>query len=153
MAFAESLLPHEQPPHPYRCSGFELQQDAAKAGLWRPQRLVLAGEWEPEIGDVLILQRGSGWQRHVCRLAEHRTSPWFATIGGNENDRWKLTPRQHTDQDILGWIEYPRPEPGDMSDYTAARLLALSRAAMAGEGDDLAAVLAAVDSAERRELA
>lgn len=96
-----------------RCSGYELEQDAIAHGTWRPVDMVRDGLWAPTIGDCCMLSRGGqSWQRHVCAVCEELdTHGCFATIGGNENDRWQETGRDIQSGSIRGFIELPRPGP------------------------------------------
>ncbi|MBU0572053.1 MAG: hypothetical protein KJ995_08250 [Candidatus Omnitrophica bacterium] len=142
------LLDDEVAPTAYRCSGFELENDAKASGLWRPKALVLDGGWVPAPGDVCILDRGGGWKRHVARVV-HAGNSSFVTLGGNEQNRWRFSDRRYDNEDLLGFIEFPRPY-AVLSASEATRLYELSRGVMAGEGDDLEAIMADVDKAEKR---
>jgi len=143
------LLEGETAPTAYRCSGYELENDAKTSGLWRPKSLALSGGWVPVPGDVCILDRGGGWKRHVCRVV-HVAGDRFTTLGGNERDRWRFSDRRYDNDDLLGFIEFPRPY-ASLSASEATRLYELSRAVMGGEGDDLETIMGALDKAEKRE--
>jgi len=136
-AEAAALLPGEQLVLPYRCSGIELQRDAAERGLWVPKAAVLAGEATIRRGDGVVLRRGKpgGWQRHQARVtAEADGYGEYEAIGGNENDRWKLTGRSLHAENLLGFIRYPRaaPEP-ELDPERYAIWVAASDAVMRGE--------------------
>jgi len=142
------LLPGEVAPHPYRCSGYELQQDAAKVGTWRPKSALK--DWRPAPGDLCILDRGGGWKRHVCRVV-NVAGEMFVTIGGNESDRWSYTDRRFDNSELLGFVEYPRVEEEEIctGPETAARLYELSRSVWMGEGENISAILHELDEQEK----
>lgn len=96
----------ERLPHEYRAAGIELQRDLEKAAAWRPVEAVRAGQYSPRPGDLVILSRAGTWTRHVCRLVAHR-GDWLWTLGGNESNRWMLTPRRLSDPKLLGFGAYP----------------------------------------------
>lgn len=107
-----------------RCSGYELEQDAKRAGAWRDVEQVSRGLWWPAVGDACILARGNtSWQRHVCavKAPPGPTTDGFHTIGGNEADRWRATPRSLFDAEIRGFIELPRLDPVDTAVTEASR--------------------------------
>jgi hypothetical protein len=119
--------------HEYRASGLELQQDAAANGTWRDKHTVVEGKWLPAPGDGVILKRGSGWQRHVCRFIKQVDADTFQTIGGNEGNRWRVTERSLSSDALLGFIEMPREEHADLSPEDAARFYEISKDVMLGE--------------------
>src|SRR5690606_27197121 len=98
----------ERLPHEYRAAGIELQRDLERAGAWRAVEAVRAGQYSPRPGDLVILDRSGGWTRHVCRLVAFR-GDWLWTLGGNENNAWRLTPRKVGDSKLLGFGAYPQP--------------------------------------------
>lgn len=105
-----SLLAGEKPTLPYRASGIELQKDAAAAGIWRPVSLSKSG-WAPAIGDLVILKRGTGWERHVCRVFTGVDGYGaYRTIDANHGDRWTIVDRKIHDPELLGFCELPRTE-------------------------------------------
>ncbi len=90
-----------------RVSGAEMVEDAVEVGAWRPVAAVRLQGWTPRLGDIAIYDRsheGSAWMRHVCRVAAVGDDGTFATIGGNEGDRWRLTKRSVRDSDLLGFV-------------------------------------------------
>jgi len=100
--------------YPYRCSGLEMENDAKKRGAWRPVSLVLSGEWEPAEGDGVIYKSGTkAWRRHVCRYIKRTDSDNFKTVGGNEGNTIKVTPRRFDHPKLLGFVEFPRETPTD----------------------------------------
>ncbi len=94
-----------------RASGFEMEEDAKRIGVWWAVETLLDGSVELEPGDVCVLPRGTpgGWQRHVCLFVRyvdrHASPPMIETIGGNEQNRFRLTTRRLTD--LLGVIPMP----------------------------------------------
>jgi len=110
-AMQQSLVHGDVTPHGYRVSGLELERDAKVSSRWRSIELARTGSRLPEQGDLLILQRGAAgsWTRHVCRVVE-RDGTGCSTIGGNEDNRWRITQRLWNDLAILGWIVYPYRE-------------------------------------------
>src|SRR5690606_19831 len=97
----------EELPHGFRVSGAELVTDLKERGRWRPIEDVRRGRYEPGRGDLVILSRDGGWTRHVCRLVALR-GQYVWTLGGNEGDEWRLTPRRLSDARLLGLGAYPR---------------------------------------------
>jgi len=98
----------EEPlPHGFRVSGAELVTDMKDRKTWRRVEDVRRGRYEPGPGDLVILSRDGGWTRHVCRLATVR-GQYLWTLGGNEGDEWRLTPRRLSDARLLGLGAYPR---------------------------------------------
>lgn len=153
-AEAHARLEGDLPPvHEYRCSGFELEQDAMTSGAWRTVDQLRAGSFELEPGDVVIFTRpGESWQRHVARFVTWTAfvEGKFQTIGGNEADEIRLTEHATSEARIRGFIEIPKRDvtkaernADRFSD--AARLIALSEAVMRGEGCDIAAILKQID--------
>lgn len=106
-AMCQALEPGEEPPHPWRPSGIELERDAGDRGLWYPAGLVAAECNSFAVGDLAIYRRGPGWGRHVVRV-ETIDRPRFTAIGGNEGDRWARTERSLFDADLLGFVVYGR---------------------------------------------
>ncbi len=92
-------------PHPYVVSGIEIEEAAKRNGSWRS----VASGYVPRVGDLAIYKRGTqAWQRHVCRVETRPNhAAEFRTIGGNEDNRWRLTQRRMSDSDLLGFVEYP----------------------------------------------
>lgn len=93
-----------------RVSGAEMVEDAMETGTWRLAAEARAG-WTMRIGDVAIYDRsreGAAWMRHVCRVAAFGDDGSFATIGGNEGNRWAMTKRSLADADLLGFVELRR---------------------------------------------
>lgn len=92
--------------HKTRCSGLEIEIDAKGAGCYKPVSAVLSGLWAPEPGDIVNMQRGKpgSWKRHVTRfvrwddpdVAKRCPHPddYLWTIGGNEQNRFRLTKRR-----------------------------------------------------------
>lgn len=97
----------EKLPHGFRVSGAELVTDLKERGRWRPLEDVRRGRYVPGAGDLVILARDGGWTRHVCRLVAMR-GQYLWTLGGNEGDEWRLTPRRLGDARLLGLGAYPR---------------------------------------------
>lgn len=95
----------ERVPHGLRVSGKELEDDL-KPGAWMPIEHVRSGLYRLRPGDLVILSRAGTWTRHVCRLVAHRGDTIW-TLGGNENNRWRLTARKLSDGDMLGFGAYP----------------------------------------------
>lgn len=115
--FAErnARLRDEAPTLPYRCSGIEMQRDAARVGLWRIAESIRAGDYLPSIGDLVVLHRGApgAWTRHVCRVeTDVSVDGSYRTIDANKGDRWQLVERNIADGDLLGMVELPRQEHG-----------------------------------------
>ena len=106
-------LPGEAPPHWYRCSGQEMEQDAMNAHAWVDVETVRAGGIIIEVGDIAMYSRGTpAWQRHVTRVLDVPGADGkFRTIAGNENDRWQITQRSLSDKELLGFIRYPKGKP------------------------------------------
>lgn len=104
----QALLPGESIPHDYRISGIEIERDLGARGAYRTLAQVLDGSFVPEAGDLVILKRGTqAWQRHVCRVVEIDVAgKTMVTIGGNEDDHWKLTKRNLASP-VLGFGEMP----------------------------------------------
>jgi hypothetical protein len=94
-------------PHGRRCSGIELQRDAAVTGNWHSVEEVKLGEYEPGEGDCIIYNRG-GWNRHVARYIRRIDEDTYLGIGGNENDRWMETDRKFSYPALMGFIGYPK---------------------------------------------
>ena len=107
-AAQQALLPGETLPHDYRISGIELERDLGARGAFRPLAQVLDGDFVPEVGDLVILKRGTqAWQRHVCRVVEIDVAgKTMLTIGGNEDNHWKLT-RRTLASPVIGFGEMP----------------------------------------------
>ncbi len=104
-----SLLAGEKATLPYRASGIELQKDAAAAGVWRPAELMRAGKWSPTRGDLVVLKRGTGWERHVCRVYKNVDGYGaYQTIDANHGDRWAIVDRKIHAPELLGFCELPR---------------------------------------------
>jgi hypothetical protein len=129
----ESLVGSELPPHPYRCSGIELERDAKAMGIWGAK-----GDYRPQRGDLRIMLRGKdgSWERHVCREL-HVDSGSSVTVGANEGDRWRITDRAFDDGKTLGWVKYPGPR----ESVTWPAWRDHMKAAMAGDGMDEVAAL------------
>lgn len=134
-AFVERR-PGEMVPHEWRASGIEIEQDATKAGAWRPVEDVRAGRCRPARGDLAIWQRGQagGWQRHIARVVEIDGAK-FKTVGANEEHAWRLTPRDLADPNLLGFVDYAAPASAPVASVQGTRVLLV--------GDSLAAGLAA----------
>jgi hypothetical protein len=106
-AMRDCLAPGEAEPHPYRCSGIELETDAQKLGTWRGPK------YTPRRGDIAVLMRTNSdpskgsWERHVVRVrsvdGDHMT-----TIAGNEGNGWAVSAMRLDDARILCFIEYPQ---------------------------------------------
>lgn len=134
-----ALMPGERPILPYRVSGIELQKAAADRGLWRPAEALRSEQWQSERGDLVILKRGSGWQRHVCRVITSLDGGRYLTVGGNESNRWRITQREIGDQRLLGMIEYPRRDPDVVSPEIVTDWIRISDDVTAGRvGLDIA---------------
>jgi len=111
----ECALPGEAHPTP-RAAGVEYEQGAMATGDWFTADDVLAGRYEPVTGDLVICDRSKSpgapaWGRHVCVFVE-RHGAQLLTIGGNEGDRVRETPRMlngHGESEpILGFIRLTR---------------------------------------------
>src|SRR5690606_35869174 len=97
----------ERAPHGWRAAGAEIETELKERGAWMAVEHVRTGLYRLRPGDLVILTRGTAsWQRHVCRLVAHKGDRIW-TIGGNENNRWRLTPRTLSDADMLGFGAYP----------------------------------------------
>lgn len=97
----------ETAPHGWRAAGAEIETELKERGAWMAVEHVRTGLYRLRPGDLVILTRGTAsWQRHVCRLVAHKGDRIW-TIGGNENNRWRLTPRRLSDADMLGFGAYP----------------------------------------------
>lgn len=108
-AFRAIRSPADVAPHGYRASGIELQRDLESGdypGRWLPIEAVRAGLEHPRPGDLVILSRAGTWTRHVCRLVAWQGDVIW-TIGGNEGNQWRLTPRRIGDPKLLGFGAYP----------------------------------------------
>ena len=94
---------------PPRAAGIEMEEDAKANGSWRPMAQFHSGDWVPEPGDLVICQRGTGWERHVCAFVE-RVGDRIATIGGNESNivGVSLRPIAGGTEPILGFVELDR---------------------------------------------
>ncbi len=104
-----ALMADEKATFPYRASGIELQRDAAGLGLWRPVELLRGGKWSPAVGDLVILKRGTGWERHVCRVKRPVDGYGaYQTVDANHGDRWALVDRNIHATELLGFCEMPR---------------------------------------------
>lgn len=128
--FAESqaLFAGEEPSHPYRASGVELQNDSLRSGRWRPVELVKAGKWSPHRGDLVILKRGTGWERHVCRF-ETTIDGYgaYRTVDANHGNSWALVDRPLHAPELLGFVDCSTPMRA--STEVLAVLAALQKAA------------------------
>jgi hypothetical protein len=106
-------IPGEVAPHDYRASVEELREDAEANGCFRSAPSARGGEYRPAVGDLALFRRGApgSWHGHVARV---EVSPddrgRYRTIGGNEGTagEWKRTERTLADDDLVGFIEYPR---------------------------------------------
>jgi hypothetical protein len=134
--------------HEYRASGLELQQDAIASGTWRDKGLIASGKWAPEPGDGVILKRGTGWQRHVCRFVKMVDADTFQTIGGNEGNKWRVSERTMSSDGLIGFIEMPRNETADISPEDFARFYDISKDVMLGK-TELVDAMASVDELDK----
>lgn len=151
-AEANARLSGDPPPvHEYRASGFELEQDAKAAGVWRAAEQARSGAFEPEVGDIVTFKRGAeSWQRHVVRFMRwlDRARGKYETIGGNEADGIRITVHDLAEPQLSGFIELPgaKVETAAGGAFRAAQLMALSDSVMAGGGEDIAAIMARLDA-------
>lgn len=103
-------LPAEPAVHPYRAGGVEIEQDAKVRGDWR----VAGPGLDPRRGDLAIYRRMTpqdptgAYSRHVVRveIAPNAMGAW-RSLGGNEQDEWRLTERSLDDPALLGFVLYP----------------------------------------------
>ena len=105
----ESLLPGEVRITTRRVSGVEMQRDAVAAGTWRPLQLWLAKLWTPQVGDIVIWNRGkkkgpTAWQRHVSRVTEVGAGFRLVTIDANRGNKWS--------QQLASALQEGKPGPG-----------------------------------------
>jgi hypothetical protein len=106
-AMRECVAPGEAEPHPYRCSGIELETDAQKLGTWRGPK------YTPRRGDIAVLMRTNSdpskgsWERHVVRVRSV-DGDTMTTIAGNEGNGWAVSAMRLDDARILCFIEYPQ---------------------------------------------
>jgi len=110
-AYEAARLPTDPPAiHEYRCSGFELENDAKAVGAWRPASTVRDGSWEPAPGDHVIWKSGTeAWRRHVATYVEREDDKTFKAVGGNEGNKVNYAGgRRFDDPALLGFIELPR---------------------------------------------
>lgn len=107
----QALQPGEISPHGFRIGGMEIQGDLTRSGHWRSLSDVQKSRYLPKAGDIVVLTRptAASWTRHICRLV-HWDPKGFWTLGGNENNRWRLTFRRIEDGQLLGFGSYPQPE-------------------------------------------
>jgi hypothetical protein len=105
-SFSHFAVAHPGEAHPrHRLSGIELQTDAQERDAWISVEDVRSGKVRPDLGDLCILKRGTqAWERHVCKVRSWRTDGKFQTIGGNEDNGWRVTDRTIWDREILGFV-------------------------------------------------
>lgn len=108
-ALARSRRNGEEAPHGFRVSGVEIQRDLEESGAWVAAEYVRKGLQSLIPGDLVILSRSGAWTRHVCRLVAWKGDTIW-TLGGNESNRWMLTPRKLSDAQLLGFGSYPHRE-------------------------------------------
>lgn len=104
----ECLRPGESGAHGYFCSGAELTESAKSVGTWRDPG------YTPRVGDLVILLRkgvsdpaSAGWERHVARVRTAPVDGAVTTIGGNEENGWRVSDLRLDDARITGWVAYP----------------------------------------------
>lgn len=106
-----ALREGERAPHGFRIGGAELEGDlkrGAYSGRWVSIDDVRVGRYTPRPGDLVVLARpgAQAWARHICRVVALRGSTLW-TLGGNERNTWRLTPRRLSDTDLRGFGAYP----------------------------------------------
>jgi len=96
----------EMPPHDWRASVAEDVADARAAGRWYPK----GAGYVPQRGDDVIFGRAGGWPSkggtgHIAKALETPDGrKRFRTIGGNEENGWRITARSLADLDLDGFI-------------------------------------------------
>jgi len=111
----KALSDDEIPAHGYRAGVIEAIADCTNdkySGVWIPKSAAIRGDWEPEIGDLVIFDRSTGkpetsWWRHVSRIS-NVSGDVLETIGGNESDMVRISEHKINERKILGFIQYPR---------------------------------------------
>jgi hypothetical protein len=107
-----SLLPDEEPPHGYRLGVVEIVSDLQANGLWHTVQDVLQGKYSLKVGDVIVFDRSqpgkpeTAWWRHIGRV-HSLTSDGFKCISGNSGGCWKISSHKLTQNNLLGFGQYP----------------------------------------------
>lgn len=107
-----SLLPGELAPHGCRLGVVEIVSDLQLKGLWRPIKQISNKMYQIRIGDLVVFDRSqpnkpeTSWFRHIGRVYDINNDG-FRCISGNSGGCWKISNHKYSQQNLLGFGEYP----------------------------------------------